>query len=298
MNLCGINQETQTAIMDPTFKSIRLTQSCLFWIRDTIEMRYRGLLEIEKASLEREMAIKRAASRPGELVPRQHAEAQPSARGSSSSALTGQRSISQTMRMAPGTAQETAMSETALLAAGNAPGSTTLFKCLDQGRLHRMFDNNGNVVDITRLQSSCPTDFYGKYAGYYFAVDRDIAQQYAGYAKHRSQQSSVVIIHITIENSAIESLPEDQLQRTYWPSEEWKALVFHSRKATKPNWVYVDMDSPSEIREEMVLKAKGGRNAVQYVFSGEHGEEFLKQHALHNLKVFTLTTREYNSWLA
>jgi hypothetical protein len=33
----------QDAIMDSRFKRLRLTRSCVKWILDTIEMRYRGL---------------------------------------------------------------------------------------------------------------------------------------------------------------------------------------------------------------------------------------------------------------
>lgn len=59
MNRCGINQDTQAAIMNPVFRHIRLTESCLFWIRDTIESRYKAL--VHKASREREQAMSTGA---------------------------------------------------------------------------------------------------------------------------------------------------------------------------------------------------------------------------------------------
>ncbi|RFU76541.1 hypothetical protein TARUN_5705 [Trichoderma arundinaceum] len=61
MNRCGIDRDTQNAIMNPAFKRIRLTESCLFWIRDTIELRYLALLEVQKASHERSRAIEGAS---------------------------------------------------------------------------------------------------------------------------------------------------------------------------------------------------------------------------------------------
>ncbi|KAL6872963.1 hypothetical protein J3F83DRAFT_594571 [Trichoderma novae-zelandiae] len=57
MARCGINEETQAAMMDLIFKDIRLTESCLFWIRDTIQTRYNALQEVQRASMQREQEI-------------------------------------------------------------------------------------------------------------------------------------------------------------------------------------------------------------------------------------------------
>lgn len=45
LDACGIDTATQDAIMDPKFAHIRRSNSCLYWAKETIEMRYRGLLE-------------------------------------------------------------------------------------------------------------------------------------------------------------------------------------------------------------------------------------------------------------
>ncbi|KAM0258590.1 hypothetical protein ACHAQJ_003761 [Trichoderma viride] len=62
MNFCGINQETQTAILDPAFREARLARSCIFWIQDTIELRFRVLRGVKRASLERANAIQKTSS--------------------------------------------------------------------------------------------------------------------------------------------------------------------------------------------------------------------------------------------
>jgi hypothetical protein len=46
MNYCGIYAEVQAAIMDPAFRNIRLTETCLFWMRDTVGKRYLGVEEV------------------------------------------------------------------------------------------------------------------------------------------------------------------------------------------------------------------------------------------------------------
>lgn len=61
----GINDELQTAIMDPYFDSIRHTETCLHWLRDSMESRYHTLEEVQAASSERERAIQRAQEHPG-----------------------------------------------------------------------------------------------------------------------------------------------------------------------------------------------------------------------------------------
>ncbi|KAJ5143146.1 uncharacterized protein N7515_001933 [Penicillium bovifimosum] len=89
---------------------------------------------------------------------------------------------------------------------------------------------------------------------------------------------------MTIPHSVVESLLEPDLPRVYWPSTEWKSLVFHCQGAKKlpadlrkfqraklvigticrkPNVVITNLGSADEITEGMVLKTRDGRNAVQ-----------------------------------
>jgi len=53
----GIATELQYTIMDSLFRDMRLTGTCIGWLRDTIEMRYEGLRNIQRASAERERAL-------------------------------------------------------------------------------------------------------------------------------------------------------------------------------------------------------------------------------------------------
>lgn len=66
MEQCGIATELQQSIMDPRFKDMRLTGTCIGWLRNTMEIRYRGLEEIQRASAEREKALglQRTSTRP------------------------------------------------------------------------------------------------------------------------------------------------------------------------------------------------------------------------------------------
>ena len=56
-----------------------------------------------------------------------------------------------------------------------------------------------------------------------------MAEYYAKYAKRRANCESVVIVYLRIRNDAIESLSAPDIQRIYWPSNEWKELIWHCR---------------------------------------------------------------------
>ncbi|KAL6886376.1 hypothetical protein HDV57DRAFT_508543 [Trichoderma longibrachiatum] len=276
MDQCGINRSTQAAIMDPVYKRLRLTRSCLNWLRDTMELRYRALKEVLEAR------------------GRDHNKARGAA-------------------MAPGVSRHSAMSQAARRA---VPGVVNLYKCLDAASISQLFDKNGNIDCIAALATNTPTDFCGRGLSWSFTVERDVAVLDSHWAKARSSLSSMVIVHATIPISTMQGLSEQQeLQRVHWPSEEWKRLVFVSRKglkfppelrrfeeapliigtaASKSDKAYGLMDSHDEVTEDMVLKTEDGRPVVQCVFLGDDGEDLLSDNA--DIQVYAVTSEEHERW--
>lgn len=59
LDACGIDPTVQDAIMDPAFKYPRLSDTCIFWAIDTVEMRFAGLKDIQQISRERGRAMER-----------------------------------------------------------------------------------------------------------------------------------------------------------------------------------------------------------------------------------------------
>lgn len=57
MDEFGLSSQVQDKILDPVFKYLRLSDSCAFWAKDTVEMRYAGLRNIQQASRERERML-------------------------------------------------------------------------------------------------------------------------------------------------------------------------------------------------------------------------------------------------
>lgn len=88
MDACGLATETQDAIMDPHFTYLRLSNSCMHWVKDTIEMRYAGLQDIQRASRLREMELRRMASRSDDY--QRGSQKGHNTRSASSSTVTGQ----------------------------------------------------------------------------------------------------------------------------------------------------------------------------------------------------------------
>ena len=114
----GLDSDFIQGIMEPRFRELRLAESAFFWAKDTIEVRYRGLREIQAASRQRAMALQRLAGRNPD--------------SQSSTAQTGRRSISGAQQDAnPGVSVHSWTSASAI-ARRNTPGVLTLYKALDQ----------------------------------------------------------------------------------------------------------------------------------------------------------------------
>ncbi|KAK0623970.1 hypothetical protein B0T14DRAFT_517332 [Immersiella caudata] len=325
MDGCGLSVDTQGAIMDPHFTYLRLSNSCLSWVRDTIEMRYAGLQDIQRTSRTREMELRRVVSRPGAHRGEQH-QGGYTLGSASSPATTGQeqrRSISgQQQQGTPGVTLDVWSSAHAI-ASRNAPGCTVLYKGMDQARTNGLFDEAGALSNISTLLSPTPSDFSSARALFYFTPDIKVAEHYASYAKRRAQCESVVILCLCIPNAAIEALSEPDIRRLYWPSDDWKNLVWCCRTRQKlptrlrsyrnalliigtisrrPDSVYHALGSWEDVTERFLLKVGangGGAMATQYVVTGEdEGCEWLEENGARNIKVFPYTSIDLGSWLA
>lgn len=306
MTTCGIGGQLQDDILDPFFKNIRMTESCVFWLIDTVEMRWRGLKEIQATSRDRAHASRRQATRPGHSADNQPRDSNKDGESSRRS-ISGQMS-SQISWISP----HTAMSDQAKLAGQSAPGSITLFKGIDQARIRNLRDANSNINEINCLLSSYPSDF-AKQLAYYFAVDRDVALLYALWAKRRADVQAVVLVQINIRNSDIKSLSETDKLTTFYPTEEWKKLVWHCRRkerlpteltkfrsasliigtiSRKPDSSYHDMESWNDIQDRHVLMVDS-RPAVQYVFLDDEKHDILGRNAS-TIQVFSLSRVEFD----
>ncbi|KAB5542963.1 hypothetical protein GE09DRAFT_232634 [Coniochaeta sp. 2T2.1] len=196
-------------------------------------------------------------------------------------------------------------------AAQNAPGCTILYRGIDQARISGLFADDGTLSNIDTLLSPPPTDFSGRLPMFYFTPDVRVAEYYAAYAKRRTNCESVVILELRIPNAVIETLSEPRIKRLYWPSSEWKELVWSCRNrrklpshltatkdailiigSRKPNHVYGGLSTWQDITEDFLLRIQddgrpggNGRIAIQYVISGqEEGVDWLIENGGRDIK--------------
>ncbi|KAF5697292.1 hypothetical protein FMUND_15455 [Fusarium mundagurra] len=287
MEQCGIATELQHSIMDPRFRDMRLTGTCIGWLRDTMNMRYEGLEEIQRASAERERALQGTSARP---------QKQSGLASRDRHTLAGPSSIR---------------------------GFTVLYKAIDQARINGLFDHEGNLDRIQLLSASTPTDFSRTRSMYYFTPDYSLARKQAAWIKQRGPPA--VIVQIAVSDSVITSMDPEDIQCAFWPNSNWRELVWHCRTnrklpkelaekyrnailiigtiANRPH-VYYEQRSPAELTSEScVVRVRGpneggDRAAVQYVFSSEdEGETFLEDQARNTIKIFHIGARELETWV-
>ncbi|KKP01258.1 hypothetical protein THAR02_06655 [Trichoderma harzianum] len=195
--------------------------------------------------------------------------------------------------MTPWVSQDSAMSEAALCAT-NAPGSLTLYKGINRSRLTRLYDRNGNLDDGRALSSRSPTDFDGRTSAYCFAVDLDVAIEYAAFTKRRSDRTPRTKFRDYI--GPAKSGKDSSFYMKRLPSDLRKfkqASLIIGNASARPSLAYIKTECHTEVTEDMVLKNAAGRNAVQYAFLDDEWEELFEKA---ELKVFPITTAEFSRW--
>lgn len=324
MNICGISDSLQAAIMDPGFKELRMKESCRHWIKDTLEIRLAGLMEIQRASREREMGIRRATNRPvtyGGNGGSAASDGKPSAsssQGRSGPSTQGHRSVSGMQRdNTPGISVNSWDSETARRVR-DIPGHLTLYRGTDLGRIQNLFNPDGSLNCFEGLKSWPPTDFSQNRGMFYFTPNVSVAEYYAAYAKRRAGCEAIIMVALVILHFAIESLEEGDKLELYW-GPRWRQLVWRSKvqkPLPQPLRKYRDailiigrvskgapqkfaaMDTWDSLTTEYVLYVPGQESnmARQYVFTGEEeGQEFLRNHG--KFQVFPYSEAVMNNML-
>ncbi|KAJ4129874.1 hypothetical protein NW768_006844 [Fusarium equiseti] len=140
--------------------------------------------------------------------------------------------------------------------------------------------------------------------------------------KTADDNNRVTIISLRIPNSAIENLSSTQLARAYFPSDEWKKIVWYSRNGWKPptelnhfstallvigsisrrlSGYFQKLGTWSQIVAKDLIPMASDGNPIQYAFSTEYdagfcGEHFLKMHA-GNVTLREYTKKHFLVWL-
>ncbi|KAK3945749.1 hypothetical protein QBC46DRAFT_455040 [Diplogelasinospora grovesii] len=328
LDACGISADLQDAIMDPIFKYLRLCESCLWWVKDTIRMRYAGLKDIQSSSREREEELRRrqmlmlmpmaSPSRPG---PGQHDQQD-----------GRQQQQQQQNTPKPGWLWSQVLHYG--MSFFYEEVSFNVFKTVDRGRIPGLLDDETDALArVETLLTEPPSDFSGTRALYYFIDSREVAEYQAAYAKRRANcGESIAIVCLHLPEAAMDGLalrPCDVvcLGRTT-VNVMWQDLVRRCRtqrpllsdlrrtqraavlvmgavsRMEEEDWHTADDISarPDVHRKSWLHAGIAGESSIseitQYAFSGdeEGGRDFLVEHCAQSFRLSPFTQPQFEAW--
>lgn len=303
MTRIGLGEDFQRAIMLEEFADLRYTATCKFWVQDTVEMRWRFLKNLKYVLRERQIQLQKTSTRPS-FAPRAGSGPQSRKRLSVGGAPTiGQggsvSSLDIKAREGPSSAVAI-IPETPL----HRDGHVMLWRASDTIK-HQAFYNE--AIGKLRLDaiSTYTGDFSGKVGLAYFTPQRETADRYATWYKHKAPQSGITIAQTSVPYRFVESLKVKHLwfdrnsERN--PSDEWKNLIWNSRQGNRlpkslrhlsaedllighigsgEHCKFLHMASALEIKESDVLsvKIKGvERKSIQWAFQTDEAQDGFEQ---------------------
>ena len=253
----GIADELVSAVMDPLFKGVRLTHSAKEWVAETLQGRFEVLAKTQNTSVQRVKLLRE------EAIKRRIA-----ARKTSGTSIEGD--IPE--NSAPQINYVTAYPQ-------YIPGSTTVWIGHTRARLESIFIDGS--IDLTQIPSAPRSDFTSGYvAGVYTALQREVAEVYANYAKRRIGSTSVCLLSIQIPNALIYEF--DLLSLPY--GDLWRKVVWACRSgrrlrgelasiATRKLLIGPICGHPSKtVANKRDWKEIGEQDLIRYMSAGEEQE--------------------------
>ncbi|KAL8920175.1 MAG: hypothetical protein Q9208_006421 [Pyrenodesmia sp. 3 TL-2023] len=230
MEEMGVKISLQRAIMDPHFEALRLTQSAMFWVLDTITAKYMYLQSLDREVL----GLPRGPGRSEDYVQLESRLSGEYPRTSTSKATqpSSSKAGKGTAKPSPSPALHVGATDHRV-----GDGEVELLKGGAQVRLIqaiRTATDAPNAV-INRLQniySAIPGDSSPDQQALYVSKQRDVARQYMDYARQRMREQdhqllAVGILHIIVPTDLL----ADHAQIF---AQDWKEFVMHCRLQTEP----------------------------------------------------------------
>ncbi|CAG8890146.1 unnamed protein product [Penicillium egyptiacum] len=281
MAALGINYCLQQSILHPDFDDVRATASCKFWLLDSMEMAFKTL-EGLNGQLRQELERRQRLT------------------------ILGVREKSPFKSLKSAAKETTIPNEcpaTDIVAEQEAParliGYTMIWRACLLSEAVECCESRPGELQITPVCSR-PGDFSGRTAVAYFSPERETADRYAAYKKHRFSIAELAILQVAVPDSLMQSLSVNYL----WAdgvSDLWKKVVWNCRRGdrlpkdlrymrNKDLWIghiarsknvkFETMESCTQIQssDAPVVQINGERrNATQWVFHSDHAEELFAQ---------------------
>lgn len=295
MNRLGINKTLQSAIMLPEFDDLRSTASCKFWVLDSMTVAY-ATLEHLNDQLRSEMARRQRISKTGHRdMSQPPARPAPISRNQSVSRPGSRDADAAAAGLSVSEEEAGAVSVSVPEAPERLDGHTMIWRGCS--RLSALEFGEGHPDHLVlRAMRSSPGDF--SYAPVvYFTPQRETADRYATWLKHKVPASEVAIFQAAVPKDLIRSLSVNYLWSDGVETDTWKRVIWHSRRseklpkdlrwmADKDLWIghiarslhsrYVAMESYTMIESSDTLSVKidgDWRKAIQWVFYDSDAED-------------------------
>lgn len=218
MTKLGLTEELQDTLLnfDPQFRQVFESQDLLFWMEDTMRLRWHALNKLH--------------ARLKEHASRTLAEHRKKPKITASIRRSGPRPLPEITFTPPSQTQDLPRGSVAV---HDPPpilnDHYTLYSLANFGTIDRRYDptrealfNDYGDFEVRKLDTD-RGEFNVHRSGMTWTLERGTAEQFRKWAQHRSHHSETFIVRIQVPKAAIDGLRQEEL----WFSEDWKAYYWY-----------------------------------------------------------------------
>jgi hypothetical protein len=317
----GINNTLSSAILLLEFSDLRHTRSVKFWVLESLKSAFLALKYLDQHLRDESPRLLAAANSPSKVTrPIMPSSPSPLSRKES---LKGKAKGLNTSSSASATPQVTVVATEPHL----VDNHTIIFHTCTKAEARSLYETASGKIDL--LSRGCvPGDFSGTRPLCYWTPQRETADRYASWLKHRVPVANIAIVQIAVPESLTNSLNEVVLyhHNPLEPSDDWRKVVWYCRNGkdwpremrdtwAQAEWIrghilsgvdarYMNMTNWTEIKSSDTLSVEIDgqmKPAMQWVFKGEDGGEakFEKSCAgkgyIHDLGSFKMALKDLGS---
>ncbi|OCK90250.1 uncharacterized protein K441DRAFT_666276 [Cenococcum geophilum 1.58] len=315
MRAMGINQKLRRTILLPKFDDIRFTATCKYWVLDAMEICYGALKDMDRRLIMERTRLQQLqkAAKDQKVADARSKQPKKASQGQKAAGPTSElppllspTSCKLAVKPPSPNSQAATFSFPSCEIADNQPtpsvattyatpsdllGYTMLWRAGDRARSEAFYNQVTQEIKLAAI-STIPGDFNSQRRLAYWTPQRETADRYAQWTKHKVDISEIVMIQVAIPESLMRNLTTYYLWcgERQTPKDEWRKLVYHSRRcedlprelvhieqydilighiASGTNRKFEQLTHWSQITDEDILTvqiAGERRTAIQWVF--------------------------------